>query len=291
MSKQRDEKGRFVKGHADISAEQKIKRAISLKKSWKRRKDYIGDIKDSNPRIYNSWRSIMFTEKGKRSGCCQEWRIFRNFYNDVSPSYEKGKLLRRKDTTKEWSSDNFLWVTQEEANIIRGGLVYLDYNGEHLTLKQWSDKTSMPLNAIKIRYYKHRDTYTVEEIIYGKKVKRGFKKPKDVSEVDSERAKASKMLSSYRCRDKKFGVEVCDMDIDYMLNNIIRKPCVYCGDTRRVGADRIDNTRGHTKDNVVPCCVECNQVRRDYFSYEEMLILGKAIKEIKEKRKIYITIK
>lgn len=284
MGELRDKNGRFVSGHEDITAEQKIKKAASLREAWKKRPDYIGDIKDKEPRVYSSWRSIMFTKKGKAAGCCEEWKNFRKFYEDVIASYEKGKVLRRKDTSKMWSPNNFLWVTQEEANDIRGGLVYLEYQGENLTLKQWSDKTSQPLNAIKIRYYRHRDSYTTEEIIYGRKIKRHSKTPKDISESDNERAKASKMLSSYRCRDKKKGLEICDMDIDYMLNNIIRKPCVYCGDTRRVGADRIDSSKGHTKDNVVPCCVECNQVKGDMFSYEEMLVLGKTIREIKEKR-------
>jgi hypothetical protein len=243
MGELRDKNGRFVSGHEDITAEQKIKKAASLREAWKKRPDYIGDIKDKEPRVYNSWRSIMFTKKGKAAGCCEEWKNFRKFYEDVIASYEKGKVLRRKDTSKIWSPNNFLWVTQEEANDILGGLVYLEYQGENLTLKQWSDKTSQPLNVIRIRYYRHRNSYTAEEIIYGRKIKRYSKTPKDTSESDNERVKASKMLSSYRCRDKKKGLEICDMDIDYMLNNIIRKPCVYCGDTRRVGADRIDNSK------------------------------------------------
>ncbi len=60
----------------------------------------------------------------------------------------------------------------------------------------------------------------------------------------------------------------------------------YCGDTNRIGLDRIDNSKGHTKDNTVPCCYECNCARNNNFSFEEMKILGKTIKQIKESRKI-----
>lgn len=69
-----------------------------------------------------------------------------------------------------------------------------------------------------------------------------------------------------------------------MLENIIHKPCVYCGDTHLIGCDRIDNSKGHLKTNVVPCCCSCNKARGDSFSYEEMLVLGNTIKQIKSNR-------
>lgn len=42
--------------------------------------------------------------------------------------------------------------------------------------------------------------------------------------------------------------------------------------------------KGHTIDNVVPCCYECNVARTDNFTYEEMLEIGKAIKRVMEDR-------
>ena len=50
------------------------------------------------------------------------------------------------------------------------------------------------------------------------------------------------------------------------------------------GLDRLDNSRGYTKDNVVPCCGICNIARGDNFSVEEMKILGATIAEILDKR-------
>lgn len=93
------------------------------------------------------------------------------------------------------------------------------------------------------------------------------------------------MISAYKSKDVKNGTTVCDIDIDWMIANITTKPCVYCGDTHRVGCDRIDNSKGHTKDNVVPCCFDCNCARNNNFTYEEMLVLGKTIAEIKNMRK------
>ena len=118
-----------------------------------------------------------------------------------------------------------------------------------------------------------------------KKVQRGSKKAKDVTDENvNVRAKASKMISAYKNKDKKMGVSICDMDIEWMVLHILTKPCIYCGDTYRIGADRIDNTEGHTKANVVPCCYECNCARNANFSFEEMRILGKTIEKIKQSR-------
>jgi len=42
------------------------------------------------------------------------------------------------------------------------------------------------------------------------------------------------------------------------------KPCFYCGDAfDNNGLDRVDNTQGYQKDNIVPCCYRCNWMKSD----------------------------
>lgn len=279
----RNDKGQFVDGRKETE-EEKLKRSEALSKSWKNRSDYIGDIKDLNPKIYNSWRAIRFTEKGKKIGNSEEWNNFRTFYNDVVGTYQEGLQFRRKDSSKPFSKDNFMWVQKESVRDITSS-IYLEYDGKRLNLKQWSEETGVPYNSIKSRYYKHPE-YTVEEQIFGKKKNRNSKPAKDWRDSESGiRSKASKMISAYKCKDKRNGVEhSCDIDIDWMINNIMLKSCIYCGDTKRMGCDRIDNSKGHTKDNVVPCCYECNCARNNNFSFDEMKIIGKAIREVKDAR-------
>lgn len=277
----RDSKGRFIKGRSETQ-EEKLKRLISIEENVKSRKGYIGDIKNENPRIFNTWRSILYTEKGKKVGCSDEWKNFRVFYNDVSPTYQKGLVFRRLDITKPFSKENFIWVTQEEAAMLQSNLVWLEYNGEKMPLKYWADKYNLNLQGLRNRYFKRNvKNYSIEEIIFGRTKKRGTKIPNNNA---LSRMKASKMISAYRLKDKRNGVPICDIDIDWMISNITTKPCFYCGDTNRIGCDRIDNSKGHTKDNVVPCCYDCNCARNDNFSHEEMIILGKTISEIKSKR-------
>lgn len=240
-------------------------------------------IKLENPYIYNSWRAIRYTQKGKKIGNSKEWDDFINFFNDVKGDYKKGLRLARLDKTKPFSKNNFIWVTPEQAVRLHDNLVKLTYNGETLYLSELAEKYDQSLSGVRQRYFRHKDTYTVEEIIFGKK--KSKKRPAaDIKDLPDnlKRAKASKMLSSYRIKDKKRDLE-CDLTIEDMLD-IMSKPCVYCGDTKRIGCDRLDNEKGHTKDNVVPCCVECNKARNNNFSFEEMQIIGKAIREVKLKR-------
>jgi 5-methylcytosine-specific restriction endonuclease McrA len=90
---------------------------------------------------------------------------------------------------------------------------------------------------------------------------------------------------SYMSTDAKKG-RVCDLTNDF-LSNLLQKPCVYCGETdiSKMGCDRIDNNLGHIIANVVPCCDECNIARFNHFSYEEMMIIGAAIRIVKDNRR------
>ena len=70
--------------------------------------------------------------------------------------------------------------------------------------------------------------------------------------------------------------------------NLVNQNCKYCGmknDTEAgVGLDRLDNSKGYLKDNVVSCCIDCNYVRGNRFSPEEMKLIGEVIREIKFSR-------
>jgi hypothetical protein len=95
------------------------------------------------------------------------------------------------------------------------------------------------------------------------------------------KGKSIDIISSYRRFDYKKGYE--NNLTQLFVEKSLELPCIYCQD-KSSGLDRIDNKIGHTIDNCVPCCKECNIARMDNFTHEEMIILGKTIKEIKAKR-------
>jgi hypothetical protein len=73
---------------------------------------------------------------------------------------------------------------------------------------------------------------------------------------------------------------------DYL--RLVKETCHYCGLPNKVaygvGLDRLDNTRGYERSNVVSCCDICNTVRNDIFSYEEMQQLGPIIRKLLDAR-------
>jgi hypothetical protein len=44
---------------------------------------------------------------------------------------------------------------------------------------------------------------------------------------------------------------------------IVSELCRYCGTRNGVGVDRLDNLKGYTRENSVPCCDKCNYAKRD----------------------------
>jgi len=73
-------------------------------------------------------------------------------------------------------------------------------------------------------------------------------------------ARANSLLGSYKSADKKNGRGECDFDAKWIVDNIFTKPCTHCGETdwHKLGCNRLDNSKPHTKDNVEPCCFMCN---------------------------------
>lgn len=93
--------------------------------------------------------------------------------------------------------------------------------------------------------------------------------------------KAISFLNAYRKSDSKKGTTTTITKHDII--DARNQPCHYCG-FDATGFDRIDNTLGHTIENCVPCCADCNIVRMDNFSEQEMLLIGQSIRFIKAER-------
>ena len=80
--------------------------------------------------------------------------------------------------------------------------------------------------------------------------------------------------------DRKKGFDN-DLTIEF-VQALIQNGCAYCTSQEKLSLDRIDNTIGHTQNNVQPCCWSCNYIRRD-MPWEAWKIVSKAVKEATER--------
>jgi hypothetical protein len=98
------------------------------------------------------------------------------------------------------------------------------------------------------------------------------KQHKDNTESPNNRHKV------LRQKITKFGLP-CDLFLkDY--KKLIAQPCFYCGgplNPTGVGLDQKIPGAGYTKENAVPCCWNCNRIKLDIYSADEMQVIGKAI--------------
>jgi hypothetical protein len=139
------------------------KRIKSLITSWKNREDYHGMY---NTKIHNVWRGIRNRCDGNSSDeCnkkyylkgvryCESWYYFKNFYNDMYPTYKKGYQIDRIDNSKGYSKDNCRWVTPKQNNNNKSSNVRFDFDGMNKTLSEWYDYFGVPYSLFRQRYYR-----------------------------------------------------------------------------------------------------------------------------------------
>jgi hypothetical protein len=86
------------------------------------------------------------------------------------------------------------------------------------------------------------------------------------------RVRTEYLVKNYNASDKRFGRGKGDLTAQWLYDNIIFKPCTHCGKTGWdvVGCNRLDNSKPHTKDNVEPCCYECNSNLEGVFIREKL---------------------
>lgn len=91
----------------------------------------------------------------------------------------------------------------------------------------------------------------------------------------NKEGKSAIMAYGYKRSDKIKGFDTeKNVTPEWIQENIFNgQKCIYCGDSdwTHLGCDRIDNTKGHTPDNIVCACGICNAVRRDRYSVEEFI--------------------
>ena len=115
-------------------------------------------------------------------------------------------------------------------------------------------------------YLNHREELIKKKIEYQKEYSK------------TPMGRAQRQYQQYKRMDERNGFgDVIDFDARWIVDNIYTKKCAYCDETdwRKLGCNRIDNSKGHTKDNVEPCCFHHNCVLNGIDSSERVKECGK----------------
>ena len=98
----------------------------------------------------------------------------------------------------------------------------------------------------------------------------------------TKEGKLKKMIQAYKQQDKEGNRGETTLTYDELLS-IIEQGCHWCGETdwRKLGADRIDNSKPHTLENCVCSCLHCNSGRERQKVVLQYTIDGQFIAEYK----------
>ena len=136
------------------------------------------------------------------------------------------------------------------------------WNEEHKKQRAEYGKQYRQENKIKIKEYLKNNKAKINE-----RAKHYRKTPM---------GRASYLKTGYCRLDKMANRGECTLTAKWIADNILSKHCHYCGesDWLKIGCDRIDNSKPHTEDNVVPCCHSCNSKKKK-MNYDDFIKNGK----------------
>ncbi|MFJ7919990.1 hypothetical protein MKX57_17415 [Lysinibacillus sp. FSL M8-0216] len=115
--------------------------------------DYHGQTKHP---LFGRWNAMIHRCENPKSHAyknyggrgiqvCEEWHDVRNFIDWAERNgFEEGLTLERKDVNGHYEPNNCTFIPMEEQHYNKTTSVFVEYNGEKLTVMQWAHKLSIP---------------------------------------------------------------------------------------------------------------------------------------------------
>lgn len=101
---------------------------------------------------------------GRGITVCDEWKSdFSKFRSwAIENGYSDDLTLDRIENSKGYSPDNCRWASMKIQSNNKRNNRFIEYNGENLTIAQWSDKTGIKENTICFRL---KSGWSIEETL------------------------------------------------------------------------------------------------------------------------------
>lgn len=194
-------------------------------------------------------------ESSRRSECRKRYyQKHKNELKEYGAQYRKEHKEEIKQQQKKWREENHDYME-----------LYRQEHKEELKEHDRQYKTEHK-EQIKEQQREYNKEHKKERNTYLKQYR------------STKTGKANRLKKDYNHRDKERGFDISlNVDSKWIVENIFKSACIYCGesDWTKLGADRIDNTKGHTPDNVVCCCGKCNVQKGRWYSVEEFVLIKK----------------
>lgn len=84
---------------------------------------------------------------GRGISVCERWRSFDNFSQDMGARPEGG-MLDRENNDGDYEPGNCRWATRKEQNSNRRNCIYVDCDGERVTLREYCRRKNIRYRAI-----------------------------------------------------------------------------------------------------------------------------------------------
>jgi hypothetical protein len=84
---------------------------------------------------------------------CERWQEFKNFYDDMFPSWSFGLTIDRKNNNEGYTFDNCRWTTRLEQNRNTRKNFYINYQGRTQCLSAWCQEFNLKYHTVKRRFY------------------------------------------------------------------------------------------------------------------------------------------
>lgn len=90
---------------------------------------------------------------GRGITVCDRWLDFKNFHDDMFPTWKRGLSIDRINNDGNYGPGNCRWATNKDQNNNRRDNCILELDGKRMTVTQWAEKLNINRNTLYDRIY------------------------------------------------------------------------------------------------------------------------------------------
>lgn len=93
---------------------------------------------------------------GRGITVCDRWNLFKNFAEDMLPSFKDGLTLDRIDNEGNYCMENCRWANAKEQSLNRRSNRILEYKGEKKHMSKWAELSGVKPSTFRTRFYTYK---------------------------------------------------------------------------------------------------------------------------------------